>query len=157
REPGVDDEDRTVRLVDGHVLADLAEAAHRDDAADAHRRGVYARSLRCQADAVASSPDRSRQERICASSPSSGSTIGSRCPPTSWPVRLSAALIGIGFTWICSRSYEGCCSSCNARAPSTSPSRWRRIISAICEPQRCAVTDTTPTPPSSRNAKVFGS
>ena len=38
REPGVDDDDRSVRLVDGHVLADLAEAAERDDPADAHRR-----------------------------------------------------------------------------------------------------------------------
>ena len=39
-EPGVDHDDRPVRLVDGHVLADLAEAPERDDAADAHRRGV---------------------------------------------------------------------------------------------------------------------
>ena len=36
REAGVDDDDRAVRLVDGHVLADLAEAAERDDPADAH-------------------------------------------------------------------------------------------------------------------------
>ena len=40
REAGVDDDDRAVGLVDGHVLADLAEAAERDDPADAHRRGV---------------------------------------------------------------------------------------------------------------------
>ena len=38
REAGVDDDDRAVRLVDGHVLADLAEAAERDDPAYAHRR-----------------------------------------------------------------------------------------------------------------------
>ena len=38
REPGVDDDDRAVRLVDGHVLADLAEAAERDDPAYAHGR-----------------------------------------------------------------------------------------------------------------------
>ncbi len=38
REPGVDDDDRSVRLVDGHVLADLAEAAERNDPAHAHRR-----------------------------------------------------------------------------------------------------------------------
>ena len=38
REPGVDDDDRAVRLVDGHVLADLAEAAERNDPAHAHRR-----------------------------------------------------------------------------------------------------------------------
>ncbi len=37
REAGVDDDDRAVRLVDGHVLADLAEAAERDDPADATR------------------------------------------------------------------------------------------------------------------------
>ena len=35
-EAGVDDDDRVVRLVGGHVLPDLAEAAERDDAADAH-------------------------------------------------------------------------------------------------------------------------
>jgi hypothetical protein len=39
REPGVDDDDRVLRLVDGHVLPDLAETAERDDAADAHSRG----------------------------------------------------------------------------------------------------------------------
>ena len=32
REPGVDDDDLAAVLVDGHVLADLAEAAERDDA-----------------------------------------------------------------------------------------------------------------------------
>ncbi len=37
-EPGVDHDDRSVRLVDGHVLADLAEAPERDDAARAHER-----------------------------------------------------------------------------------------------------------------------
>ena len=31
REPGVDDDDLVADLVDGHVLADLAEAAERDD------------------------------------------------------------------------------------------------------------------------------
>jgi hypothetical protein len=39
REPGVDDEDLAVALVRGHVLADLAEAAERDDAA-AHARST---------------------------------------------------------------------------------------------------------------------
>ena len=36
--PRVDDDDRAVRLVDGHVLPDLAETAERDDPAYAHRR-----------------------------------------------------------------------------------------------------------------------
>ena len=36
REAGVDDHDRSLRLVGGHVLPDLAETAERDDAADAH-------------------------------------------------------------------------------------------------------------------------
>ena len=40
REARVDDDDRPVRLVDGHVLADLAEAPERDDAARAHRARV---------------------------------------------------------------------------------------------------------------------
>jgi hypothetical protein len=38
REARVDDDDRPVRLVHGHVLADLAETPERNDAADAHRR-----------------------------------------------------------------------------------------------------------------------
>ena len=41
-QPGVDDHDVVAVLVDGHVLADLAEAAERNDA-KAHARGVYAR------------------------------------------------------------------------------------------------------------------
>ena len=40
-EPGVDDDDVVAVLVDGHVLADLAEAAQRNDA-KAHRRSVCA-------------------------------------------------------------------------------------------------------------------
>ena len=35
-EPRVDDDDRAVGFVDGHVLPDLAEPAERDDPADAH-------------------------------------------------------------------------------------------------------------------------
>ena len=42
REAGVDDDDLVAELVDGHVLADLAEAAERDDATTS-RGGVYAR------------------------------------------------------------------------------------------------------------------
>ena len=62
REPGVDDDDRVVRLVDGHVLADLAEAAERDDPADAHRgRSLGARPC-------VRTPPRSRQARTCSSS-----------------------------------------------------------------------------------------
>ena len=46
REPGVDDDDGAVGLVHGHVLADLAEAAERDDPADAHLdRGQKAGAL----------------------------------------------------------------------------------------------------------------
>ena len=43
--------------------------------------------------AVASAPRRSRQSRILARSSSFASTSGRRRPPTSWPSRLSAALI----------------------------------------------------------------
>src|SRR5438477_2634227 len=65
REPRVDDDDRSVRLEDGHVLPDLAETAERDDATDAHY-------------ACWSTPAHSRHVRTCASSCSVGSTIGSR-------------------------------------------------------------------------------
>ena len=101
REAGVDDHDRSLRLVGGHVLPDLAETTERDDAASAHRgRSVLPR----YADAGLSTPARSRQARILSSSCSVGSTIGRRWPPTSWPSRLSAALIAIGLVVTLSRS-----------------------------------------------------
>jgi len=40
REPGVDDDDRILRLVGGHVLPDLAEPAERDDPAGSHAGAV---------------------------------------------------------------------------------------------------------------------
>src|SRR5437762_2436887 len=61
REPGVDHHDRALCLVGGHVLADLAEAAERDDAADTHLQrslvGAYA-------DAGVRTLPRARQPRI---------------------------------------------------------------------------------------------
>ena len=45
REPRVDDDALAAELVHGHVLADLAEPAERDDPERvAHRSGVYGRS-----------------------------------------------------------------------------------------------------------------
>ena len=38
-EPGIDDDDRAVALVDGHVLPDLAEAPEGDDPAAVSHRG----------------------------------------------------------------------------------------------------------------------
>ena len=84
REARVDDDDLVVRLEHGHVLADLAEAAERDDAAAVRRHcslsvtrapaldrpAGQAAGLRARA--------RSRQPRICARSASSASTSGSR-------------------------------------------------------------------------------
>ena len=91
----------SAHLVDGHVLADLAEAAERDDPeCVAHRR----LSLRTSpgrdgyAATGASRPSRSRQPRTASRSSSVASTSGSRSPPTSWPSRFSAHLIAIGFT-----------------------------------------------------------
>ena len=77
REAGVDDDDRIVRLVDGHVLPDLAQPAERDDPADTHPRSLVA-STRAYADAGWSTPPRTRHARTCSSSSSVGSTIGSR-------------------------------------------------------------------------------
>jgi hypothetical protein len=44
REPCVDDHDRPLRLVGGHVLPDLAKTPERDDAANAHEGEVYWRA-----------------------------------------------------------------------------------------------------------------
>ena len=85
-QPRVDDDDPPVVLDDGHVLADLAHASEREDAqGSAHA-----------VEAVASSPWRSSMARICVSSDSSASTIGSRSVPASRPSRFSAALTGVG-------------------------------------------------------------
>ena len=74
REAGVDDDDRTVRLVDGHVLPDLAQPAERDDPAHAH----VPESSCDYAEAGSSTPPRTRHARTRSSSSSVGSTIGSR-------------------------------------------------------------------------------
>ena len=52
----------------------------------------------------ATSPRRSRQDLTCSISSSVASTRGGRRPPTSWPSRLSAALMAIGFVTTFRRS-----------------------------------------------------
>ena len=97
REPGVDHEAAASALDHRHVLAHLAEAAERDDA-DADQlietQCMVTGGRGAEALAGTSSPRRSRQDRTCSISSSVASTSGSRRPPTSWPSRLSAALIG---------------------------------------------------------------
>ena len=74
-----------------------------------HRLGRPPRALidytACPAaQAATSRPRRDRHERTWASSSPVGGTSGRRKPPASWPRRLRAALIGIGFVVIASRS-----------------------------------------------------
>src|SRR5262249_41809765 len=100
-------------LVDRHVLPHLAEAPERDHTQHliAHpspsirppkpSTGLWsALSTGVGGYAATSSPSRARQSRTRASSSPGGGTSGRRLPPTSWPRRLSAALIGIGFVVI---------------------------------------------------------
>ncbi len=63
RKTCVDDHDRSLRLVGGHVLPDFAEPAERDDVADAHIRSASV--VATYAGAVCRTPARSRHERIC--------------------------------------------------------------------------------------------
>ena len=66
REARVDHDPVVAVLEDGHVLADLAEPAERNDAgADCHRHGVYGRPSAVRRATAASSPRRWRQSRIC--------------------------------------------------------------------------------------------
>jgi hypothetical protein len=58
REACVDDHDRAVRLVDGHVLAHLAEAAERDDPAGAVGHPGSVRRAGAAAAGVAAHPSR---------------------------------------------------------------------------------------------------
>src|SRR6185437_11109503 len=96
RHPRVDDDDLVAELEHRHVLADLAEAAERNDAkAVRHGGGAYAATR---------SPRRSRHPRTRSSSSSVGSTSGSRYPPTGCPSSRRAALIGIGFVVTASSS-----------------------------------------------------
>ena len=80
-QPRVDDDDPAVVLDDRHVLADLAQAAERQDPQLGH-----------PARAAASRPWRSRRAVTVAVSCSSSSTYGSRGAPTRIPSKLSAAL-----------------------------------------------------------------
>ena len=72
RKPGVHDDDGAVRLVDGHVLADLAEAAERNDAAHAH-----------PAESSEAMPTRTRPVSDAQS-----------CPGRPWPERRAACRCG---------------------------------------------------------------
>ena len=67
REAGIDDDDRAVRFVDGHVLSDLAEAAERDDPADAHSAAVY--EGRVSAGATAGTPSGQTGSAACGRAP----------------------------------------------------------------------------------------
>ena len=83
---GVDHDDATVVLDDGHVLADLANAPQREDSQSAaHAAGTGE-----------SRPWRSSIARTAAVSASSASTIGSRSVPASCPSRFIAAFSGVG-------------------------------------------------------------
>ena len=150
REPRVDDDDLAAVLEDGHVLADLAEAAERDDADAIHPLSVGAAAaldaggleqlepLEAAADRLALVLGRvdERQPR----------------PPTSCPSRLSAHLIAIGFAddleqIVCRPRARG-----RSRAhPRRRPTRTRRTCSFTRGPTTCVCTQTPPTPPSSRN------
>ena len=156
REPGVDDDDLAAVLVDGHVLADLAEAAERDDpkrrsstlsrmsarASRSNRGGLEQPETR---EAVA---DRSRSSSVA-------STSGSRWPPTSWPSRFSAALIAIGLPSDAEQLDRRARARGRARAPRrASPAFQSRTSSFTCGPTTCVCTQTPPTPPSSRNGRT---
>ena len=125
-------------LVDGHVLADLAEAAQRDDARGS--RGGCMRGARLdrgglkQARAVRGSRARGRARRAVAS------TSGSRWPPTSWPSRFSAALIAIGLPTTCAAAR-----STGASSSVESPAR------ASCSPALQSA-DHAPSPAGRRRA-----
>ena len=89
-QPGVDDDDPPVVLDDGHVLADLAEPAERQDPTLVPLKPL-ARSLRRAGRALEGAPDRSR-------SSSEAGTIGSRmCGADRRRSISSAVLTGIGF------------------------------------------------------------
>ena len=142
-------------LVDGHVLADLAEAAERDDP-QSHAAEcspcVYAGAWRLeQARAARGSRARARarprsDRRAAAGGRRRRARAGS-----------SAALIAIGFGATRRISIEGASSRSSARAASCSPAFQSRISSFTCGPTTCVWTQTPPTPPSSRNGRIRSS
>jgi hypothetical protein len=85
-QPDVHEHDRAVVLDDGHVLADLAQPAEREDT----------QFPVAHVAATSSSPWRSSMARTAAASSSEASTSGSRRPPTRTPSMFSAAFVQIG-------------------------------------------------------------
>ena len=123
-QPGVDHDDALVVLDDGHVLADLAQPAERQDAQGAAHAGTGRSD--------------STIRRTCASSDSSTSTSGSRTPPTSKPSRSRAALTVVGAGGDEERPVD----VLGARGRSPASARCRRPArprssSFICSPTRC--------------------
>ena len=91
REAAVDQDAALALLDDAQVVADLAEAAERDDAYDV-------------AHAAAVRPLAARAERSTAHCSAVASTSGSRGAPTRSPASSSAALSGIGLVVTASAS-----------------------------------------------------
>src|SRR5581483_8670985 len=88
-QPHVDHHDPAVVLDDGHVLADLAQPAERQDA-------QLCAHARARAGPTGTRPWRSSIARTASASSSVASTSGSRSPPTSKPSMFSAALVQVG-------------------------------------------------------------
>ena len=91
-------------------------------------------------------------------SSSVASTSGSRRPPTSWPSRLSAALIGIGFVVDAERfEHRRQLAVDRSRAPRCRRPVARGSSPSSAGPTRCVCTQMPPTPPSPRNGRTRSS
>ena len=78
-------------------------------------------------------------------------------PPTSLPIRLSAAFTGIGFTSQKSASHRPIARSCSFLLPATSPSRNFWQISWVCFGATLDSTEITPIPPSDMIGTIWSS
>ena len=117
-EARIDQDPLAVLLDHGHVLADLAETAERDDPNGRRHRVAVA-------PASAVRPNAASAAWIATRSAAVASISGRRSPPTRCPSRASAVLIGIGLTVTERASSSGASSAFRAWASSSLPAATR--------------------------------
>ena len=111
-------------------------------------------SCGCYAGVGARRPTRASASRTASRSASVASTSGRRKPPTSWPSRFSAVLIGIGLIATRSRSRAGSAPRGCAARPRRRLRDTAATISFMRSPAMWLRTQIPPVPPSSRNGKT---
>ena len=155
--PAVEDDEAALLFENRAVAADLPEAAEEGDPDRLRHAGPQLRSPTSAA-RNATTPARRAWSRPSARASPAPVPSGGGTRPPGGPSTLRTAFVGSGFgasslDWNATASISAAFSS---RAPSTSPSRKRRIISPSSWPIQCDATLTTPTAPIASRGRVSG-